>query len=94
MVWTRYVLYDAMLVIDNHALYFAGVKIPQGQQDFDVVHGEVTQRRRRGIECNHWISGQCTKKVALVCDGLTESGGAVCVQIRRFCCCQSQYQEG
>ena len=51
MVWTRYVLYDAMLVIDNHALYSAGVKIPQGQQDFDVVHGEVTQRRRRGIEC-------------------------------------------
>ena len=49
--WTRYVLYGAMLVIDNHALYSAGVKIPQGQQDFDVVHGEVTQRRRRGIEC-------------------------------------------
>jgi hypothetical protein len=32
--------YDAMLVIHNHALYSAGVKIPQGQQDFDVVHGE------------------------------------------------------
>ena len=32
--------YDAMLVTSNHALYFAGVKIPQGQQDFDVVQGE------------------------------------------------------
>ncbi len=32
--------YDAMLVIDNHAVYSAGVKITQGQQDFDVVHGE------------------------------------------------------
>ena len=32
--------YDAMLVASNHALYSAGVKIPQGQQDFDVVHGE------------------------------------------------------
>jgi len=32
--------YDAMLVTSNHALYSAGVKIPQGQQDFDVVQGE------------------------------------------------------
>ena len=39
VVWTRYVLVMQCLSY-NHALYSAGVKIPQGQQAFDVVHGE------------------------------------------------------